>query len=119
MVIRTTRTTGVEVAAGVNDVEGYLLAQAELREAREAGEAFAHRMPWLTTAQHEEVARLHAEDHIERSMEALRSVAAHSVALRAEYTARHTRLRQRLLGLAVASLATSAALCTSAWLLTR
>ncbi|KUH40591.1 MULTISPECIES: hypothetical protein [Streptomyces] len=116
---RATRVAGHEVAAGINRVEGYLLAQAELREAREGGEAFARRMPWLTTAQHEEVARLYAEERVGLSQEALRTVADHCVALRAEYTARYTRLRHRLLCLGVASLVTSATLCTTTWLLTR
>ncbi|MCP9956533.1 MULTISPECIES: hypothetical protein [Streptomyces] len=113
--MRTTSATSRETAEGINRVEGYLLAQAELLGARREGEAFARRMPWLTTAQHEEVARLYAEDRIELSKKVLRAIAGRCVELRGEYTARYVRLRQRLLCVSVASLLTSAALCVAAW----
>ncbi|URM89042.1 hypothetical protein LUW75_02300 [Streptomyces sp. MRC013] len=114
--MRATSAAGRETAAGINRVEGYLLAQAELLRAREEGEAFARRMPWLTTAQHEEVARLYAEDRIELSKKVLRAIADRCVELRGEYTARYVQLRQRLLCLSVASLLIAAALCAGAWL---
>ncbi|GGQ18604.1 hypothetical protein [Streptomyces roseolilacinus] len=107
----TASVTSRETAEGINRIEGYLLARAELLKAREEGEAFARRMPWLTTAQHEEVARLYAEERVEVSKRALRAVADRCVELRAEYTARYTRLRRRLLCASVASLVTAAALC--------
>ncbi|MDT9682372.1 hypothetical protein RND61_09860 [Streptomyces sp. TRM76323] len=117
--MRATSATRRETAEGINRVEGYLLAQAELLNAREQGEAFARRMPWLTTAQHEEVARLYAEDRIELSKKVLRTIADRCVELRGEYTARYTRLRQRLLRASIASLLTAAALCASAWTIAR
>ncbi|MCQ0025328.1 hypothetical protein M4914_21915 [Streptomyces somaliensis DSM 40738] len=113
--MRTTSAASRGTAEGINRIEGYLLAQAELLRAREEGEAFARRMPWLTTAQHEEVARLYAEDRIELSKKVLRAVADRCVELRGEYTARYAQLRQRLLCLSTASLLVAAALCAGAW----
>ncbi|MET9801693.1 hypothetical protein [Streptomyces sp. NPDC006368] len=108
-----------QTAADINRVEGYLLRQAELRNAREEGEAFAGRMPWLTTAQHEEVARLYAQDRVELSKKVLRAIAHRCEELRGEYTARYAHLRQRLLCMSVASLISSVSLCVVAWLVLR
>ncbi|OKK04631.1 hypothetical protein AMK26_15025 [Streptomyces sp. CB03234] len=105
-----------ETAAGINRIEGYLLCQAELRRARIEGEAFASRMPWLTRAQHEEVAHLYAQDRIELSQKVLRAIADRCVELQEQYTARYESLRQRLVCLSVAALATSACLYAGAWL---
>ncbi|MER7112520.1 hypothetical protein [Streptomyces sp. NPDC000229] len=107
------------MAAIINHVEGYLLYQAELRTARSEGEAFARRMPWLTTAQQEEVARLYAEDRLELSKTALKAITARCEELKEEYTARYEHLRQRLMRISTATLITSASLCASTWLLTR
>ncbi|MFH8370087.1 hypothetical protein [Streptomyces sp. NPDC018031] len=90
-------STPDDVAAGIARIEGYLLCQAALRRARDEGQAFADRMPWLTTAQHQEVARRFAEAHVEVTRTALRSVAARCEELKAEYTARYELLRRRLL----------------------
>ncbi len=44
-------------AQGLVRLEAYLLWQAEMHKARDEAQAFAKRMPWLTTTQHEEVTR--------------------------------------------------------------
>ncbi|MFI6103270.1 hypothetical protein [Streptomyces sp. NPDC051310] len=100
-----------ETAAAVNEIEGYLLCQAELRTAGIEGEAFADRMPWLTTAQREEVVRLYAQDRIELSKKLLRAIAARCEELRGEYTARYVTLRRRLLCLSAGALLTSVSVC--------
>jgi len=100
-------------AAAVNEVEGYLLYQAELRTARQEGEAFARRLPWLTTAQQEEVARHYADQRIELSKHVLRAIAFRCGELRAEYTARYEELRQRLMCISAAAFIASASLCVS------
>ncbi|WP_329381234.1 hypothetical protein [Streptomyces sp. NBC_01716] len=85
-----------EAAAGIQQLEGYLLAQSRVREARAHAVVFADRMPWLTTAQHEEVVRLYTQDHIAMSRRALELVVARAGELREEYTARYELLRRRL-----------------------
>ncbi|POX57242.1 hypothetical protein C3489_00530 [Streptomyces sp. Ru71] len=102
-----------------NEVEGYLLARADQEQARREADAFCARLPWLTTAQAEEVARLYAEQHIELTRQRLRHTIRRAEELRREYEARYAQLRHRLLtwhalcGSAVLACATgvSAAVC--------
>ncbi|MGI5478778.1 hypothetical protein [Streptomyces lavendofoliae] len=110
-------TTGREMAAAVNEVEGYLLYQAELRTARTEAEAFARRLTWLTTAQQEEVARVYAADRMRVSEMALRAIAARCEELRAEYTARYAHLRRRLLCLHVATVSAAVSLGAASWII--
>ncbi|WP_039947181.1 hypothetical protein [Streptomyces sp. NRRL S-118] len=100
-----------EAAVAVNEIEGYLLCQAELRTAGVEGEAFADRMPWLTTAQREEVVRLYAQHRMELSEKVLRALAGRCQELRDEYTARYADLRRRLLCMSVGALLTSVSVC--------
>ncbi|WP_433544377.1 hypothetical protein ACQPZG_04150 (plasmid) [Streptomyces sp. CA-294286] len=106
-----------ETAAGISRLEGYLLGQAEIQRARSQGEDFAGRLPWLTTAQHEEVARQYARDRLATTRQALAAVHARQAELREEYTARYQALRQQLLCRCVALLVTALALCCSTVLL--
>ncbi|MFH8369964.1 hypothetical protein [Streptomyces sp. NPDC018031] len=99
-----------DITSGIAQVEGYLLAQAALRTARTEGQAFAARMPWLTSAQSEEVARHFTQAHLEVTKAALRTVRGRCAELRAEYTARYERLRYRLLCATAAALLSVAAL---------
>lgn len=86
-----------EASSGIQQLEGYLLAQSRVREARRHAALFADRMPWLTSAQHEEVVSLYTQDHIAMSRRALEAVVARAGELRAEYTARYELLKRRLL----------------------
>ncbi|MFD9866941.1 hypothetical protein ACFXI8_06475 [Streptomyces niveus] len=86
-----------EASSGIQQLEGYLLAQSRVREARTHAVIFADRMPWLTSAQHEEVVSLYTQDHIAMSRRALEAVVARAGELRAEYTARYELLKRRLL----------------------
>ncbi|MFJ8692471.1 hypothetical protein [Streptomyces roseolilacinus] len=106
-------------AAGLARLEGYLSAEAHLREARLQAEAFVLRLPWLTTAQREEVARRYAEAHVAHATQALKQVARRSAELRDEYGRRYELLRRRLLCVTVASLAGGVALLSglAAWFL--
>ncbi|MBH5333962.1 hypothetical protein IHE55_03750 [Streptomyces pactum] len=109
--------TGTEdVAAGLARIEGYLMCRAALHTAREEGEAFAAGLTWLTTAQHEEVARRFAEAHVEVTRTALRSVVARCEELKEEYTARYEQLRRRLLCTTAVLLVSAAILCLAALL---
>jgi hypothetical protein len=99
-----------QTAAGINKIEGYLLYQAELRTARSEAETFARSMPWLTTAEQDEIARRYAEQRINLSKQMLTAIAARCAELHDTYTARYLALRRRLLGIGVACLLLSAAL---------
>ncbi|MEU9985162.1 hypothetical protein [Streptomyces sp. NPDC050856] len=108
--------TARDTAAGIARLEGYLLCQAELRRAREEAESFAQRLPWLTTAQREDVVHHYAQERVELSKEVLRAVTARCAELREEYTARYEELRGRLLRLSAASLVVCAAMLAGTWL---
>lgn len=86
-----------EAEAGITQLEGYLLWQAELTGARAEAEAFARQLPWLTRGQHEELVRRYAEARIALSRRVLRSVAHRCAELRTEYAERYALLRRRLL----------------------
>lgn len=88
---------GRQAAALANDVEGYLRAQTDLEEARRAAEAFCARLPWLTTAQAEDVARHFADEHVQLTREMLTRTVRRAAELRGEYQARYDELRHRLL----------------------
>ncbi|MFD7921069.1 hypothetical protein ACFV3R_17815 [Streptomyces sp. NPDC059740] len=105
-----------EAASGIAQLEGYLLWQQELGDARSRAEAFADRMEWLTEGQREEVVRLYAEDHLDLSRAALRRIADRCGELREEYTERYDQLRVRLLCRTTAVVVGMVALCCSALL---
>lgn len=100
-----------EAAAGIAELEGYLLAQSRLHEARVEAEVFADRMPWLTTGQREEVVRLYAEDRIALSRRVLAALVTRAGELRQEYTQRYECLKQRVLCGSLAALLCVAVLC--------
>ncbi|MEU2588042.1 hypothetical protein ABZ612_35225 [Streptomyces avermitilis] len=85
-----------DVAAGLTDLQGYLMAHAALQEAHTRAESFADTMPWLTTPQREEVIRLYAEDDMVRNRHAWRTIYRRARQLNDEYTARYEELRRRL-----------------------
>ncbi|MDI5967646.1 hypothetical protein [Streptantibioticus silvisoli] len=87
---------GAGTAAGINALEGYLLWQAETSRAAERARRFTDTLPWLTTAQREEVERAYADDHLGHAEAALRAFAERCEQLRSEYRAVYRRLRRRL-----------------------
>ncbi|WP_406446990.1 hypothetical protein OHB14_51100 [Streptomyces sp. NBC_01613] len=94
-----------EYARGLNELEGYLLAQAEVTDALSCAEAFAAQMPWLTTAQREEVIRLYATDRLQISRATLQRVTDRVLELQCQYSNRYHALQVRLLGLFLSALA--------------
>ncbi|KAA6223457.1 hypothetical protein CP973_17355 [Streptomyces albofaciens JCM 4342] len=88
---------GQEISAGIARLEGYVLYQAEAGRARAEAEAFADRMPWLTTAQREEVVRLGTEDRLAMTHRYLRRVRDRCEELKGEYSSRYEELRLRLM----------------------
>ncbi|RAG85582.1 hypothetical protein DN069_11525 [Streptacidiphilus pinicola] len=86
-------------------MEGFLVWQAEAKQARSAAQRFADRLPWLTTAQRDEVIRVYTADRLETSRATVCHLAERSQAMRQEYTARYSTLRARLLGWSLAAAA--------------
>ncbi|GHH45556.1 hypothetical protein [Streptomyces candidus] len=115
--MRDRRQSERETAAGISRLEGYLLGQAEIQRAESQGKDFAGRLPWLTTAQQEEVARHYTQDRLATTRQALTAVNARQAELREEYTARYQTLRQQLLCRCVALLITALTLCCTTVLL--
>ncbi|MGW1839845.1 hypothetical protein [Streptomyces sp. NPDC002067] len=90
-------TDGMRTDAAINEIEGFLLWEAEKSRARSRAEAFCAGLPWLTEAQRAEVERHYCRDRTEVSRECLERIAARATELRAEYEAVHRTLRRRLL----------------------
>lgn len=104
-------TARTESTRGLQQLEGYLLAQSHLRTARAEAEAFAGRLPWLTSGQYEAVVELYTENRMALTRRVLEGTVEHCGELRQEYTARYEQLRRRLLCQATAGVLT--ALCAS------
>jgi hypothetical protein len=97
--------TAPDPDTGLRHLEGFLVWQAETTEARSAAHRFTDRLPWLTTAQRDEVIRVYTADHLETSRTSIHHLAERSRTMRQEYTARYTTLRARLLGWSLAATA--------------
>ncbi|OKI04998.1 hypothetical protein A6A06_10000 [Streptomyces sp. CB02923] len=103
--------TPVTAAEAINEIEGYLLWEAEKDRARTRAQEFSARLPWLTRAQQEEVERQYQADQLEYSRASLRRIAARSGELRAEYEGVYQVLRRRMV---TGFLAATAVLVTGA-----
>lgn len=80
-----------------NTVEGYLLARSHHDQARREAETLCGRMPWLTTAQAEDVTRHYVRQRIDLTRQMLLGTAERAVELRQEYEDRYAALRRDLL----------------------
>ncbi|MFD9404782.1 hypothetical protein ACFWA4_38905 [Streptomyces sp. NPDC060011] len=85
------------VAAGINDIEGFLLVQAERETACREADEFVGRLSWMTTAQREDVTRHYVEERLRLTRLTLTAVSRRAHLLRGEYEARYALLRRRLL----------------------
>ncbi|MFF5896763.1 hypothetical protein ACFY8O_12645 [Streptomyces argenteolus] len=108
-----------ESARGLAQVEGYLLWNAEVAEARRHARLFTDAMPWLTTAQREEVERVYVTDRVALSKEMLTRIAARAVELREEYSARYDRLRARCVAVSVLTVGALCGTCAALTLVGR
>ncbi|QIJ61099.1 hypothetical protein [Streptomyces sp. JB150] len=109
--------------ASTDTVEGYLIARAHHDQAhREAG-LLCSRMPWLTTAQADDVTRHYVEQRLEASRHLLREAVDRAAQLRREYEDRYAALRRDLLvrhtAAACVTLACAAGVGTLAGLIAR
>ncbi|MEU0008741.1 hypothetical protein ABZ079_31925 [Streptomyces sp. NPDC006314] len=80
-----------------NEVEGYLLLQAEREQAQSEAEALCARLPWLTSGQAEDLTRHYTEQRLGLTRQALQATADRAKRLRGEYEARYAALRRALL----------------------
>ncbi|WP_432055286.1 hypothetical protein [Streptomyces sp. bgisy022] len=94
-----------ESARGLVRLEGHLLWAAELEDARRRAAAFAEQLPWLTTAQREDVERVYAAERVEASRAYLLRIRDRVAGLRVEYEERYRRLRTRCVAAALVAAA--------------
>ncbi|MFF3905666.1 hypothetical protein ACFYZJ_06555 [Streptomyces sp. NPDC001848] len=87
-------TEGRTLAA---EVEGCLLAHAEYDRAHREAEALCARLPWLTTAQAEDLVRHYVSRRLDITRRTLATIARRAGQLRDEYEARYAALRRALL----------------------
>lgn len=90
-------TEKIRMEQAVNEIEGYLLLEAEKDRARTRADAFCARLPWLTETQRGEVEFHYCQDQRETSRAYLERIAVRSAVLRAEYEAVYRSLRRRLI----------------------
>ena len=84
-------------AAFANEVEGYLLLQAERERAQHEAAALCARLPWLTSGQAEDLTRHYTEQRLGLTRQAFQATAERAKCLRDEYEARYAALRRVLL----------------------
>ncbi|MEV3933672.1 hypothetical protein [Streptomyces sp. NPDC053728] len=108
-----------ESARGLAQMEGYLLWNAEVERARGQARHFTDALPWLTTAQRDDVERVYVADRVELCRETLTRIAGRAVELRGEYTARYDRLRARCVAVSVLTVGTVGGTCAALALIGR
>ncbi len=64
-------TSDKESARGLAQLEGFLLWNAEVERARRRACRFTDQLPWLTTAQREDVERVFVAEHVITARESL------------------------------------------------
>lgn len=106
-------------ARGLAQLEGYLLWNAEVERARRQARRFTGELPWLTTAQREDVERVYLADRVAVSRESLAGVRDRAAELRGEYTERYERLRARCVALSVVTVGAVTGIGTSLALILR
>ncbi|MFJ9112524.1 hypothetical protein [Streptomyces sp. NPDC102283] len=84
-----------DCARGLAQLEGFLLWNAEVERARRQARRFTGQLPWLTTAQREDVERVFIAERVTASRESLTRIRDRVDELRAEYAGRYARLRAR------------------------
>ncbi|MEU0213876.1 hypothetical protein ABZ281_01735 [Streptomyces sp. NPDC006265] len=80
-----------------DETEGYLLAHAHRDRAQREAEELCARMPWLTTAQTEELTGHYVRRRLDVTRQAILDTARRADELRREYESRYADLRRALL----------------------
>ncbi|MFJ2919079.1 hypothetical protein [Streptomyces sp. NPDC087307] len=108
-----------DTTRGLVRLQGYLVWSAEVEEARRRAARFTDELPWLTTAQREDVERVYTADRLAASRATLCRVSARAAALRGEYEARYRVLKARCVATGVVLVGAVGGTCTALTLLTR
>ncbi|BCL18262.1 hypothetical protein ACPCBX_06265 [Streptomyces tuirus] len=90
-------TDGERDSGLADEAEGFLLARAHHDQARREAEDLCARMPWLTTAQVEELTGHYVRRRLDVTRDLLLATASRAGKLRQEYEARYASLRRALL----------------------
>ncbi|MBT2394460.1 hypothetical protein [Streptomyces sp. ISL-100] len=109
----------MESDRGLAQLEGYLLWSAEVAEARRHADRFTEQLPWLTTAQREDVERVYTAERLAASRAMLVRVSARGTTLRAEYTERYRQLKTRCVTVSVVCAGAASGACAALTLLIR
>lgn len=107
MTADSTQDLPPQTAAAVNEIEGFLLLHAESEAAHREAQELTDRMPWLTTAEREELARHYVEQRGQLTELMMRTVVHRARCLRHEYETRYLLLRTRLLKISAAVVCTA------------
>lgn len=91
------RAAEIPLDQAVNEIEGFLLWEAEKDRARTRAETFCAGLPWLTDTQRREVELRYCQDQRDTSQAYLERIATRSAALRTEYEGVYRALRRRLI----------------------
>ncbi|GGN61233.1 hypothetical protein ACFXN2_20825 [Streptomyces kronopolitis] len=88
---------GAAMDRAINEIEGFLLWEAEKDRARLRAEAFCAGLPWLTDTQRREVEQHYCRDQRDAAWAYLERIAHRSTTLRTEYEGVYRALRRRLI----------------------
>ncbi len=91
------RAAEMPLDQAVNEIEGFLLWEAEKDRARTRARDFCAGLPWLTDTQRREVELRYCQDQRDASRTYLERIATRSAALRTEYEGVYRALRRRLI----------------------
>ena len=80
-----------------DETEGYLLAHAHRHQARREAEDLCARLPWLTTAQAEELTAHYVRRRLDVTRQLMLGSLRRAAELREEYESRYAELRRALL----------------------
>ncbi|WP_228994850.1 hypothetical protein [Streptomyces sp. DH8] len=108
-----------ESARGLVQLEGFLLWSAEVEQARRQARRFTEQLPWLTTAQREDVERVFIVERVTAARETLSRIRDRADELREEYTGRYARLRARCVAVSAGAVGAAACLGTALALVLR
>ncbi|MFF8940471.1 hypothetical protein ACF08O_38365 [Streptomyces paradoxus] len=80
-----------------DETEGYLLAHAHRHQAQREAEELCARLPWLTTAQAEELTAHYVRRRLDVTRQLMLGTVRRAAELRQEYESRYAELRMALL----------------------
>ncbi|MEU0788155.1 cytochrome C oxidase subunit I [Streptomyces sp. NPDC006173] len=94
-----------------NEVEGFLLWQATVRDAEQRARDFTRAIDWLTTSQRADIEQHYIAESLKRARQDIERIAARCFSLRAEYESRYQMLQRRCVALTVTITAGITAVC--------